>query len=326
MATFKILVTYEQVLKHQICSLLMTSLRTNYEVTSLVSRDKSMSCLIELLPLFSFCFRCYTDMIHMCCILCWKSCRCYVRPSTFLQCGSFFGENSYNIFQAKILFHRMRKIKQAKASLEFMYCFTDVHVKVKYEANNGTFSSTIRKAEILSLTFVSSPAATVNSPNYLLGDKLIPVLVDLMLKAPPAKKYIILNRSYPKTWKVYDTLFSEHSCSTAAILFSYLSKMVAAVTIFRFTFLFFKFEGKSMTTRRDDLDGSLWRLAVEGFHRILVDGVSKLALECRLDSEISRPARLRIWKEIADVYEIFLVGYCSSALPSNSNNVIVPAK
>lgn len=71
-----------------------------------------------------------------------------------------------------------------------------------------------------------------------------------------------------------------------------------------------------MTTRRDNPDGSLWRLAVEGFNRILVDDVSKLAVEC--DSKISKPARLRIWKEVADIYEIFLVGYCGRALPSNS--------
>ncbi|XP_022719220.1 protein MON2 homolog isoform X2 [Durio zibethinus] len=76
--------------------------------------------------------------------------------------------------------------------------------------------------------------------------------------------------------------------------------------------------GRSMTTRRDSPDGSLWRLAVEGFNRILVDVVSKVAVVCGPDSKISKSARLRIWKEVADVYEIFLVGYCGRALPSNS--------
>ena len=40
-------------------------------------------------------------------------------------------------------------------------------------------------------------------------------------------------------------------------------------------------------------------------------------MECGPDSKISKPARLHIWKEVADVYKIFLVGYCGRALPSN---------
>ncbi|GMI84989.1 hypothetical protein like AT5G27970 [Hibiscus trionum] len=155
----------------------------------------------------------------------------------------------------------------------------DVRVKVKYEATNGTFSATVQKAEVPSPTSGSAPAATVNIPNYLFAEKLIPVLVDLMLKAPAAKKYIILPEVIQRL-------------------------------------------GRSMTRRRDDPDSSLWRLAVEGFNRILVGGVSKLALECGLDSKISKPARLRMWKEIADVYEIFLVGYCGRALPSNSLSAV----
>lgn len=73
-----------------------------------------------------------------------------------------------------------------------------------------------------------------------------------------------------------------------------------------------------MTTRRDSPDGALWRLAVEGFNRILVDDVSGLTINGGPTSTISKSARTRIWKEIADVYEIFLVGYCGRALPSNS--------
>ncbi|XVF57298.1 hypothetical protein PTKIN_Ptkin06aG0194000 [Pterospermum kingtungense] len=76
--------------------------------------------------------------------------------------------------------------------------------------------------------------------------------------------------------------------------------------------------GRSMTTRRDNPDGSLWRVAVEGFNRIIVDGISKVAVECGPDSKITKPARMRVWKEVADVYEIFLVGYCGRALPPNS--------
>lgn len=71
-------------------------------------------------------------------------------------------------------------------------------------------------------------------------------------------------------------------------------------------------------TRRDNPDGALWRLAVAGFNRILVDDVSRLTINGGPISSISKPARTRIWKEVADVYEIFFVGYCGRALPSNS--------
>lgn len=76
--------------------------------------------------------------------------------------------------------------------------------------------------------------------------------------------------------------------------------------------------GRCMTTRRDNPDGSLWRVAVEGFNRIMVDDVSGITLNCGTDSKISKTASMRIWKEVADVYEIFLVGYCGRAIPSNS--------
>lgn len=76
--------------------------------------------------------------------------------------------------------------------------------------------------------------------------------------------------------------------------------------------------GRCMTTRRDNPDGSLWRVAVEGFNRIIVDDISGITLNCGTDSKISKTASMRIWKEVADVYEIFLVGYCGRAIPSNS--------
>ncbi|XP_028770763.1 protein MON2 homolog isoform X2 [Neltuma alba] len=80
--------------------------------------------------------------------------------------------------------------------------------------------------------------------------------------------------------------------------------------------------GRCMTTRRDNPDSALWRLAVEAFNRILIDYVSKL-IYTGPDSSFGKPARTRIWKEIADVYEIFLVGYCGRALPSNSLSALV---
>lgn len=72
-----------------------------------------------------------------------------------------------------------------------------------------------------------------------------------------------------------------------------------------------------MTTRRDDPDGVLWRSAVEGFNRIIIDEVNKLEMNNGMELTISRPARIRFWKEVADVYEIFLTGYCGRALSSN---------
>lgn len=77
-----------------------------------------------------------------------------------------------------------------------------------------------------------------------------------------------------------------------------------------------------MTTRRDNPDSALWRLAVEAFNHVLIDYVTKL-INGGPDSTISKPVRTRIWKEIADVYEIFLIGYCGRALPSNSISAVV---
>lgn len=71
-----------------------------------------------------------------------------------------------------------------------------------------------------------------------------------------------------------------------------------------------------MATRRDNPDGALWRLSVEGFNRILVDDVSRTSADGLQDPIIARPSRTRLWKEVADVYEIFLVGSCGRALPS----------
>ncbi|XP_042986109.1 protein MON2 homolog isoform X4 [Carya illinoinensis] len=76
--------------------------------------------------------------------------------------------------------------------------------------------------------------------------------------------------------------------------------------------------GRCMMTRRDNPDGALWRLAVERFNDILVDDIKRLTVNGGPTESIGKPARTRIWKEVADVYEIFLIGYCGRALPSNS--------
>ena len=71
-------------------------------------------------------------------------------------------------------------------------------------------------------------------------------------------------------------------------------------------------------TRRDNPDGSLWKVAAEGFNRLLVEDVKTCSVGGDTDLKTSKTARIRIWKEIGDVYEIFLVGYCGRALSSNS--------
>ncbi|KAK9160994.1 hypothetical protein Syun_007335 [Stephania yunnanensis] len=76
--------------------------------------------------------------------------------------------------------------------------------------------------------------------------------------------------------------------------------------------------GRCMTTRRDNPEAALWRLAVEGFNHILVGNVSGDNVGYCLDSSITRPARIHFWKEVADVYETFLLGSCGRALPSKA--------
>ncbi|XP_024978290.1 protein MON2 homolog isoform X2 [Cynara cardunculus var. scolymus] len=76
--------------------------------------------------------------------------------------------------------------------------------------------------------------------------------------------------------------------------------------------------GRCMITRRENPDGGLWGLAVKSFNQLLVDDIEKLACLSAPDLTNNRHARIRLWKEVADVYEIFLVGYCGRALPSNS--------
>ncbi|KAL9341678.1 hypothetical protein Peur_065003 [Populus x canadensis] len=151
----------------------------------------------------------------------------------------------------------------------------DNNIRKQNEILNGTASVSPKKAEDPSQGSGSSTTIVAGIPSYLFAEKLVPVLLDLLLKAPTIEKHIV----FPE---IIQTL------------------------------------GRCMTTRRDNPDGSLWRVAVEGFNRIIVDDVSGFTLNCGTDSKISKTASMRIWKEVADVYEIFLVGYCGRAIPSNS--------
>lgn len=72
-----------------------------------------------------------------------------------------------------------------------------------------------------------------------------------------------------------------------------------------------------MNTRRDNPKSSLWRLAVESFNRILINDLVEADNNIKLDLHTYRHARARLWKEVADVYDIFLVGSCGRALSSD---------
>ncbi|XP_044475978.1 protein MON2 homolog isoform X3 [Mangifera indica] len=149
------------------------------------------------------------------------------------------------------------------------------HARTKYNTPNGNAPISPNNAQASSRSSELISTAPEGIRSHLFAEKLIPVLVDLFLRAPAVEKCII----FPE---IVQSL------------------------------------GRCMTTRRDNPDSSFWRLAVEGFNRILVDDVGKIAVNRGQDLKVSRPARLRVWKEIADVYEIFLVGHCGRALPSNS--------
>ncbi|KAL9267410.1 MON2-like protein [Drosera capensis] len=118
------------------------------------------------------------------------------------------------------------------------------------------------------------PISASDIQTYWFAEKLIPLLVDIFLRATATEKYSIL----PDILQGF---------------------------------------GRCMTMRRDRPDTALWRVAVEGFNRLLVQDISSLPNK-QQEPSISRPIMVRIWKEMGDVYEIFLVGYCGRALPSNS--------
>eukprot|EP00250_Pteridium_aquilinum_P017543 c23683_g1_i1 orf=245-5539(+) len=77
--------------------------------------------------------------------------------------------------------------------------------------------------------------------------------------------------------------------------------------------------GRCMCTRRDAPQGSLWRTAVGTFNSILREDLVSIPLFEHLsmgetDKLQGGPGRPRFWKELADVYEAFLVGSCGRAV------------
>ncbi|KAJ8556427.1 hypothetical protein K7X08_029818 [Anisodus acutangulus] len=145
----------------------------------------------------------------------------------------------------------------------------ETRTKDNAESSNGNASESQGEVEASPRNPESTTVPSIS--NNLFVEKLVPVLVDLFLQAPPAEKYKILP-------DIIQSL------------------------------------GRCMITRRDNPDGLLWRLAVEGFSCILLDDISELTENAGPELTITRPARMRIWKEVADIFEIFLIGYCGRAL------------
>lgn len=109
--------------------------------------------------------------------------------------------------------------------------------------------------------------------SHLFAEKLVPIIVELFLEAPPIER-----------------------CNVFPEVIQGL--------------------GRCMATRRDNPKGALWRLAVDGFNQIIMD--DRVRMDYRKDSNMFKLSRSRLWKEVADVYEIFLVGSCGRALSSDA--------
>ncbi|KAB8083719.1 hypothetical protein EE612_006015 [Oryza sativa] len=79
--------------------------------------------------------------------------------------------------------------------------------------------------------------------------------------------------------------------------------------------------GRCMNTRRDNPKGTLWRVSAECFNRVVVDEVTHDSADCKSGMSSYKFSRARFWKEVADVYETFLVGSCGRVLSSDVPSV-----
>ncbi|TVU34939.1 hypothetical protein EJB05_16797 [Eragrostis curvula] len=75
--------------------------------------------------------------------------------------------------------------------------------------------------------------------------------------------------------------------------------------------------GRCMNTRRDNPKCTLWRISAEGFNRVVTDEVKQESANSKSDVNSYGLSRARFWKEVADVYETFLVGSCGRVLSSD---------
>uniref|UniRef100_A0A0D9V6A8 Protein MON2 homolog n=1 Tax=Leersia perrieri TaxID=77586 RepID=A0A0D9V6A8_9ORYZ len=79
--------------------------------------------------------------------------------------------------------------------------------------------------------------------------------------------------------------------------------------------------GRCMNTRRDNPKCTLWRVSAECFNRIVVDEVTHNSADFKSGMSSYKLSRARFWKEVADVYETFLVGSCGRVLSSDVPSV-----
>ena len=77
------------------------------------------------------------------------------------------------------------------------------------------------------------------------------------------------------------------------------------------------FLNRCMNTRRDNPRGTLWRISAECFNHVVTDEVRQDNADCKSDVNSYKLSRARFWKEVADVYETFLVGSCGRVLSSD---------
>jgi len=108
----------------------------------------------------------------------------------------------------------------------------------------------------------------------LFVEKLVPIIVNLFLEAPPNER------------------------------FSASPEVIQGL-------------GRCMNTRRENPRGTLWRISAECFNRVVTDEVRQDNADCKSDVNSYRLSRARFWKEVADVYETFLVGSCGRVLSSD---------
>ncbi|KAJ3696126.1 hypothetical protein LUZ60_001503 [Juncus effusus] len=113
----------------------------------------------------------------------------------------------------------------------------------------------------------------------LFVEKLLPIIVDLYVDAPPSERF----NASPELIKGL---------------------------------------GRCMNTRRDNPTGSLWRISLDCFNKLASDDFRTASFFAnnnnnKMDMNTYKLTRARVWKEISEVYDIFLVGSCGRALTSD---------
>ncbi|KAH7372647.1 hypothetical protein KP509_17G014700 [Ceratopteris richardii] len=83
--------------------------------------------------------------------------------------------------------------------------------------------------------------------------------------------------------------------------------------------------GRCMSTRRDFPFGTLWRVAATTFNRLLLEdldsySIMDVASKVQPDKLPNGVGQMRFWKQLADIYEVFLGGSCGRAVIINAES------